>query len=295
MGKFDHGQRVPVGRLDQVREVHGERVVRGHVERGEELTDSLRRQAPEVECRQVGHVLRHLAGARAHHQGHGIGLQPPCDKREDFKGVEIDPMSVVDHDQQGTLCGRAAQHCENRESKMEALEGFVGESQRCCHRAVLREGQGVHSVQQWRDQTIQSREDDPSLGLRARNSQDPELPSPRGDVFKEMRLARACLTHDQQRSALLRGGPHQQFVQPSHLEGATDERSMRRRFPSAGSARSAVTCWLLDDSKVIVGCHSGPVLCRQLPIKGIRRPRCLDPRSPQRNRSAPNQERVCSL
>ena len=116
-GQLDQRQRVAAGEGGQLRgygRVHGSR-------RARQLGGGIRLQAVQLDHGQAARVKG--AGGRAHRDqhGHALGVQPAGQERHHLGGGPVEPVSVVDHDQQRLALGRDRHQVERRDADGQRL------------------------------------------------------------------------------------------------------------------------------------------------------------------------------
>jgi hypothetical protein len=124
----------------------------------------------------------------------------PPDEGEHSQGLLVEPLRVVDADQQGALFRGLREQRECRESDQETVGGrAVGQSARHPQRLELGLGQCpdlLQVVQERHEYAVQRREGEPRLRLHSCHAQDPQVGGLRGRVVQQDGLADAAAQQD---------------------------------------------------------------------------------------------------
>lgn len=155
---------------------------RRHDAVGEQRAGALAVQAAELEDLQPGGVQAGAAraGARAEQHADALGVQPARGEHERLPGGGVEPLRIVDRDEQRAVLGGVAEQREHRDRDREpAVLAGRAERERRAQRGGLLLGQRVGEVEQRPDELEQARVRD--LGLpsnpRPRRTRNPSASS----------------------------------------------------------------------------------------------------------------------
>ena len=165
-----------------------------------------------------------LAFAGRGEQRHAIGLQPPDRERQRVLRRAIDPVRVVEHDEQrvGLRCG--GEQAERRGPDREAVLGIAGpEPERGAQRVCLMLGDLVEMVPQRPAHLEQRRELELCLRLDAEGADDRHPVGLVDRVVEERGLADPRFAADRERAAPTRAGTVEQLVKPQALALTADQ------------------------------------------------------------------------
>ena len=159
-------------------------------------------QAGEDEVREPGlvEIARH-AGADREEQDHRLHLQPSREERQHLGRRPVEPMRIVDDEQQ--RCPRRAlgEHAEGRQTDQEGIGRIaLGVAKSDVERPALRIRKVVQAIEERKQQPVEPPEGEPRLGLRRRRRHDrgASLVRPAPSRLEQSRLADSRLTTDHQ-------------------------------------------------------------------------------------------------
>lgn len=150
--------------------------------------------------RQLADLAAELCGyggvARRQEQGDRLTFEAPGHEGQDVAGAEVQPVRVVDHQEQRAALrgvGEQGQRAERGQQGIGDRLGAVVESEHAEQRGPLAQGQPFGQVEEGPQQLVQSGEGEVRLALAPTAAQHPH-PGPAGDAdggVEEGALARA--------------------------------------------------------------------------------------------------------
>jgi hypothetical protein len=142
-----------------------------------------------------------VAGGEQHHDA--LGVEPARDEQQRLRGGRIEPLSVVDHAEDGTPLGELGQQREARDRDEEAvLPGALREPQRTLERGCLRSRQRVEQVHCGPQQLVQARPRELRFRLNPPGPEDVHVGGSRPGIIQQRSLPDAGrAAHDQRAAA----------------------------------------------------------------------------------------------
>ncbi len=175
-------------------------------------------------------------------EGHALRLQTACRERHDGGRRRIEPLLVVDRDDQRRTGGKRPQHIEKPGRERAPVGRYVcrPQQQSDLECPPLRLRQARQGLLQYRLQQIdEARERQRSLDLHRPRHECPVAPHPRRreSLAPERRLADARLPLDQQRLRRPGPNPSQEHVDARELSLPADQcKHVLQRVPVTGRA-----------------------------------------------------------
>ena len=171
----------------------------------EQLGSRRRGQPLELEGRQASLVeRRRVAVADGGHERDRLALETPRDERQRPEARAIEPVRIVEDEDQRRGVGRVADELVGAERDKERVRlEVVRDAERRLERAPLRGGQGVLTPADRMQQLVQSGEGELGLGLDAdgRQRARPDRAGALPRTVQQRRLADARLAAEQQPAA----------------------------------------------------------------------------------------------
>ena len=195
-----------------------------------------------------------------HQQADAVGVEPPGEEPERVGAVLVQPLRVVDDDQQLPSRRGGGDECQRSETDQELIRRHVvahPEGRLQC--ASLRRRQRVDAIEERRQELVQGREAESHLGLDADEAHDVEVRRRRCHGVEQARLADSGLSthHEDTAQPVPRA-----LDEPADLGVfglAADERGHAcepgRHLPGPSSAARCPTrrlCWLRDSGAIEV-------------------------------------------
>ena len=181
-------------------------------------------QACHLQAWQLIECTGRCVGALSHDHPDAAAVHSPCDEGEHVNRLLVEPLQVVDHDQDRAGPADLAHQCVNPEAHQESVGGRAEfDPEHHQQRVALRGGQLVDEVPVAQDQLRSAGERGFGLGLRADYSLDRQIRVGFCNVVQQCRLADARITPDDQYTA--RTGTHRgdQLLQGRALTCPADE------------------------------------------------------------------------
>ena len=200
----------------------------------EQVGGGLGRQARDLDRRDPGRGERHRAVAGGEQDRHGVGLEPAGGEQEGVGRAPIEPLGVVDHDQQRRLGAQLGEEAQRAGADQEpAGRRALGQAERRAQRRGLGAGQAVEAVEERVQQQVEGPEGQLGLRLDPDASQHPH-PTRRPDgVVEQRRLPDPGVAPQHQRPAAPLPGRGEQAVDRRLLVLTSHELGQR---PSSISA-----------------------------------------------------------
>ena len=111
-----------------------------------------------------------------HQQADAVGVEPAGEKPERVGAVLVQPLRVVDDDQELTSRRGAGDECQRSETNQELIRRHVVAHPECRFQcARLRRRQRVDALEEGRHELVQGREAESHLGLDADEAQNVEV------------------------------------------------------------------------------------------------------------------------
>ena len=237
-GQLHERQRVAVGRGD---DVVGDGLVDGsHRSRGQQLVglgSGQPAQLDPADAFEADAGLRCLADGDE--RGDAFRAEPAPHERQRQRRLVIEPLRVVDEDEDGLRTGCLGDEAQNREADEEWVEGVVLRSaEYAVECASLGFGQPLDAVEEQQHQLVHCRVPEDHLRFDADDAHGTEAGSAVDRVPDQRRLPDAGGTGEQQRTGDAAFGVAQEYVDHGALGGATDEKVAPMRAVSGiGHAR----------------------------------------------------------
>ena len=237
-----HGRRQPeapgkLGRRQPVRQLENcERVATSLDDNAvqnlliEGRDETVQQQSPRVSASQWSQAqLRESSQLRgalsgAEDQRNLLGDESSGRKRKRLRGRAIEPLCVVDDDQERAFFGRFRQEAERGETDEEGVRGGAhAQAERDGQGLALRRRQAIHQAKDRGEESLQGTEGELDLPFRSGGPQDPE-PRRRLDGSLEQRgLAQTRFAEDHQRAASSGPGALEQTIEGLRLAFATQQ------------------------------------------------------------------------
>jgi hypothetical protein len=221
-GDLERGERVAVRRArEAVAQVVAERSLGRAVDEGGDRVGLEPGQGQALEARGA-EARRDLVAERDQHAD-GLAGQPPRGEAERLERRAVDPVRVIDCDEQRRVGGRTGEQAEDGGKRGEAVDGVVAHGQRAAQGSGLRPrevlGQRQHRVQE----LVQARERQLGLVLGARGAQHADLGGPLGGRPQQRGLADPGLSGQHEDGAAAGACVVQQDVDPGQLRCPADQ------------------------------------------------------------------------
>ena len=159
------------------------------------------------------------AFAHGEEHDHRLQLEPARDEAEHLRRRPVEPLRVLDEEEQRPLGLGFRQQPEGRQSDQERIRGVaVGEADRRLEGAALRFGQAVARLEKRKQQLVQPGEGESRLGRHARRGDHRHVPlacSHRGSLEQRGLPDPGLAAHDERAAAL--PDPIDQAVELSQL------------------------------------------------------------------------------
>ena len=204
----------------------------------------------ERELRKPGLVERACnAFSEGEEHNHGLVLEAPGDEAEHLGRRPVEPLRILDDEEQRALGLAVGQQAERRQADQEWVRRLaVGPADHGLERCALGLGESVEPVEERYEQPVQPGEGQPRLWLRPGRRDDRHLPlaSPCGGRLEQRRLADPGLSAHDERAAPL-ADPAYHGVELRQLVVAAEELDARlglhaRHVHLASSAPTLPRC-----------------------------------------------------
>jgi hypothetical protein len=162
-----------------------------------------------------------------------FGAEPAAHERQCHRRLFVDPLRVLDDDEQGLSPGCLGDEAQEGEADQERVESLmVGVAEHAVERRSLWSWELLHRVVQQQDELVDSRVPEWHLRLDADDACDAEA----GCLFDrephERRLPDASRARDQKCARHPASGVGEERVDLGQLGGSADERRVRRQRSS---------------------------------------------------------------
>ncbi|HEY2263240.1 MAG TPA: hypothetical protein VGI96_11505 [Streptosporangiaceae bacterium] len=107
---------------------------------------------------------RRRGRADAEQQADAVRVQPPPDEGENFEGLPVQPLSVIDEPDQRLPGGHLRKQCQHAEADQEPVRRRTGrQAERRTQRITLRSRQPDDLIQEWHHHAVQRGKTEPQL------------------------------------------------------------------------------------------------------------------------------------
>ncbi len=171
LGEIDDGDWVAVRRGDDL--IRNARLHRPGHHPSQERQGVAAGQACDLQARQLIERADRSVGALSHDHPDTTAVHSPCDEGEHVDRLLVEPLQVVDHDQDGAGPADRAQQCVHPEADQKSVGGSAEfDAEHDQQRVALRGGQLVGEVPVAQYQSRSAGKGQGRLGLRADDSLD---------------------------------------------------------------------------------------------------------------------------
>ena len=170
---------------------------------------------------------------------HGLAAQPPRGEAERLQRRAVDPLRVVDRDEQRRVGRGGGQQAEDGGERGEAVDRLVAHRQRAAQRGGLRRRQVLDQRQHRMQQLVQARERQLGLVLGAGGAQHAHVGGALGGRAQQRGLADPGLPGQHQDGAAAGACVLQQGVDPSQLRCPADQHVLSLLAPRVRTDESA--------------------------------------------------------